>query len=72
MSQIELPLGPNIDNNTNLPKVVKHCRSCWRDDYHEIVPISPFMLGFLAVFSLGLVFLIRPCRCICCGHLRIR
>ena len=50
---------------------VKHCRSCWREDIHHNVPIPPFALGFLTVMTLGLILLIRPSRCVCCGRMRL-
>lgn len=50
---------------------VRHCRSCWRNDIHHPVLMSPTMLGFLIVATLGLIILTRPSRCTCCGNLRI-
>lgn len=52
-------------------QAVRHCRSCWRQDLHQPVVIRPFLLGFLIVASLGLVLLLRPGRCSCCGHLKL-
>lgn len=49
---------------------LKHCRSCWREDIHVPVSIPPFALGFLLVFTLGLVLFLRPSRCVCCGKIR--
>ena len=50
---------------------VKHCRSCWRKEVHYPVTIPPFALGFMLIFSLGTVLLIRPNRCACCGKTRL-
>jgi hypothetical protein len=48
----------------------KHCRSCWRQDIHLPVPISPIIVGFLTVASFGLFLLFRPTHCVCCGTKR--
>lgn len=50
---------------------VKYCRSCWRPEVHRPIPISPFLLGFLTVMTLGLIFWIRPTRCVCCGKTKV-
>ncbi|MCH2181634.1 MAG: hypothetical protein MK108_06470 [Mariniblastus sp.] len=51
--------------------VVKHCRSCWRQELHYPISIPPFALGFLMIFTLGLVLFVRPNQCTCCGRTRL-
>ncbi len=60
-----------IDELGNASKTVKRCRSCWRNDIHYNVSIPPFLLGVLLVVTFGLVFLLRPSRCVCCGTMRL-
>ncbi len=52
-------------------QAVRHCQSCWRKDVHQPVVVSPFTLGFLIVATLGLVLVLRPGRCTCCGQLKL-
>ncbi|MFK7765954.1 MAG: hypothetical protein AB8B55_01845 [Mariniblastus sp.] len=58
-------------DETQTQGTTKACRSCWRDDIHIAVPFRPFALGFLLIVTLGLILVIRPSRCICCGTIRI-
>lgn len=51
--------------------VIKHCRSCWREDIHKPARLQPFVFGFLLIATLGLVVFLRPSRCVCCGTMRI-
>lgn len=61
-----------VPEKVSKPKLVtKHCRACFRDEHHLILPIYPFLLGFLTVITFGLIFVIRPSRCVCCGKMRI-
>jgi hypothetical protein len=50
--------------------VMKHCRSCFREDIHFKVGIPPFVFGFLLVATFGLVFFMHPTRCVTCGKVR--
>jgi len=50
---------------------VKRCRSCFRDDIHFEVEFSPFLRGFLIAATFGLILIMRPSRCVCCGTLRV-
>ena len=52
-------------------EAIKKCRSCWRDDIHKPARFSPFVFGFLLIATLGLVLVIRPSRCVCCGTMRV-
>jgi len=58
-------------SSTTTLKRKKYCRQCWRDDFHYRVNYSPVVLGFLVIVTCGLVLLIRPSRCVCCGTMRI-
>jgi len=49
---------------------IKHCRSCFRSDIHIPCAQPPILYGFLIVFTLGLILLYRPSRCVCCGTKR--
>ena len=50
--------------------IVRHCRSCFREDVHIKVGIPPFMLGFLLIATFGFVLLLHPTRCVTCGNVR--
>jgi hypothetical protein len=50
---------------------IKHCRSCWRKEMHRQIPISPFVLGFLTVLTLGVIHFVRPSSCMCCGKTKV-
>jgi ABC-type molybdate transport system permease subunit len=52
-------------------RLVKHCKSCWRPDIHVPVKFPPVVHGFLTVITFGLILIIRPSRCVCCGTKRI-
>jgi hypothetical protein len=52
-------------------KNVKRCRSCFRDDVHVKVAYPPFVFGFLLIVSCGMILLLRPSRCVCCGTMRV-
>lgn len=52
-------------------EAVKYCSSCWREDIHKPARFSPFVFGFLLIATLGLVLVVRPKRCVCCGHMRV-
>ena len=67
MAQIQI----QETDEPQLSGLVKHCRSCFRDDYHFKVSIPPFILGFLMIATFGLVFLLHPTRCVTCGKVRI-
>lgn len=61
----------DLRESTTTLKRKKYCRQCWREDLHYRVNYSPVVFGFLIVATLGLVLLIRPSRCVCCGTMRI-
>ena len=61
---------------TNLPQKrrtgqrIRHCRQCFRDDYHKPIKFGLFANVLLMVFTLGLFYFFRPCRCTTCGTKR--
>lgn len=59
------------ENFASTAKSKKYCRSCWREDLHMRINYSPLLLGFLMVVTCGLVLLVKPSRCVCCGTVRI-
>lgn len=71
MSHLDLYQSESPRSEVRLRGTVKRCRSCWRDDLHIAVRFSPFVFGFLLVISFGLILLIRPSRCVCCGTMRV-
>jgi hypothetical protein len=80
-----LPSGPVILAEFNMSQLdfykpdaelrvrqnVKRCRSCWRDEVHVPIKLSPILFGFLFVVTLGLILTFRPSRCTCCGTKRM-
>lgn len=71
MSQAQYIRTEAIDESRRVRAVVKRCKSCWRDDYHEVVRLPVFVFGFLLVVTFGLILFIKPYRCVCCGTKRI-
>jgi len=70
MQPAELFQDESFETTTTL-KQEKYCRSCWRKDLHFRVSYSPIVFGFLLVATCGLILIIRPSRCVCCGTMRI-
>jgi predicted Zn-ribbon and HTH transcriptional regulator len=72
MSQVQVIRTKTVKTGEKrIPASVKHCRSCWRDDFHEDVKMPMFLFGFLVVVTFGIILLVRPSRCVCCGTMRI-
>jgi len=70
MQPADLMQDESYESTTTL-KRKKYCRQCWREDFHFRVNYSPIVFGFLIVATCGLILLIRPSRCVCCGTMRI-
>ena len=70
MQSTDLAQDESFETTTTL-KRKKYCRQCWREDFHYRITYSPIVFGFLIVATGGLVLLIRPSRCVCCGTMRI-
>ena len=71
MSQARYIRTEAIDGERRVRAVVKHCKSCWRDDYHEVVQLPVFVFGFLLIVTFGLILVVKPYRCVCCGTTRV-
>ena len=71
MQPAELVQDETFDTPTTTLKQKKYCRQCWRKDFHFRVAYSPILYGFLLVATCGLILVIRPSRCVCCGTMRI-
>lgn len=71
MSQAQPIRTEAIDRERRVRAVVKRCKSCWRDDFHQAVKLPIFVFGFLFVVTFGLILFIRPYQCVCCGTKRI-
>ncbi len=70
MQPAEIFQDESFESTTTL-KQKKYCRQCWRDDLHFRVNYPPIVFGFLIIATCGLVLLVRPSRCVCCGTMRI-
>ena len=70
MQPAELFQDESFETTTTV-KQKKYCRSCWRKDFHFRVAFPPIVYGFLLVATCGLILVIRPSRCVCCGTMRI-
>jgi len=70
MQPAELFQDEAFEATTTL-KQKKYCRQCWREDFHFRASYSPIVFGFLIVATCGLILVIRPSRCVCCGTMRI-
>lgn len=71
MSQVQYIHTEAIDGERRVPAVVKRCKSCWRDDFHEAVKLPMFVFGFLLVATFGLILFVKPYQCVCCGTKRL-
>ena len=49
----------------------RYCKQCCRKDIHKAVRFPIFLEAILVLLTLGLVILIWPERCACCGTVRI-
>jgi len=49
---------------------VRHCRQCFRDDYHKPIKFGALGFSLLMIFTLGIFYFFRPCRCTTCGTRR--
>ena len=50
---------------------IKHCRQCFRDDYHSPLKVNFPTLVILVFCTLGLYLVLRPSSCKTCGTKRI-
>jgi len=71
MSQAQHFRSEAIDSSRRGRPIVKHCKACWREDFHEAVKLPLFTFGFLLVVTFGLILFIKPYHCVCCGTKRL-
>ena len=71
MQSAELFQDESFETTTTTLKQQKYCRQCWRKDLHYRVSYPPIIYGFLLIATCGLILVIRPSRCVCCGTMRI-
>ncbi len=51
--------------------MVKYCSACWRKERHTSLRLNTMTYSVLLFSTLGLLWLLRPKQCNCCGKVRI-
>ncbi len=59
-------------NSRSLKKSIRmRCNRCCRDEYHLFLPATKPEFPLTVVMSLGLVYIVGPFACVCCGNRRL-